>query len=543
MSKSTRHISLLLLLAAVAMIGCSRKSLTPAAQTVSEARPAIDTSLAQKRILEYIDPRAYNLYVNGLIYEEIGNLSAASEAFTDALQYHPNSYEIRYSLAEAYYQLRQYHDAVSVLDVIAPEDAEVYTLRGASYLALGLADSARYAFAQLVKVDPTNTMGYSYLASIYRQQGKLDSLIWAYQHLTRLRPDNDRQWRELGRLQVQAGNNTAAKYSFEQSLEQVNDASNLLSYLGLASIYQEEGHDDSALTIFKQAVQLAPDNVVLNRELAIAYYRVDSLSSAIGYAKHLVELSPDDHTAIRRLAMFYSEADSLLLADSLFTELTLADKNPADYYFLGQIAVKQKRFKDAANRFTVCTQMVDTAVDGWMGLAYAYQQMKQYDQEITALKNALGHVSGDDNQLNLLFSLGAAYEQSGQVPQAESTFEEIIARSPDYAPALNYLGYMLADRGEKLDYARKLIEKAIEVKPDNPAYLDSYGWVLYRLGNFKDALKQLKKAVSLDSDPTIFDHLGDTYKALGNLSDARMWWQKALELSPDDPQLKEKLGN
>ncbi|HKK21651.1 MAG TPA: tetratricopeptide repeat protein, partial [candidate division Zixibacteria bacterium] len=163
--------------------------------------------------------------------------------------------------------------------------------------------------------------------------------------------------------------------------------------------------------------------------------------------------------------------------------------------------------------------------------------------EITALKNALGHVGGDDNQLNLLFSLGAAYEQSGQVPEAESTFEEIIARSPDYAPALNYLGYMLADRGERLDYARKLIEKAVEVKPDNPAYLDSYGWVLYRLGNFKDALKQLKKAVSLDSDPTIFDHLGDTYKALGNLSDARVWWQKALELSPDDPQLKEKLGN
>ncbi len=482
--------------------GCSKKTLSPATQPAEEARPAIVKHLAPRPIEEYIDPRAYNLYVNGLIYEEIGNFKAATESYTDALQYHPNSYQIRYSLGEAYYQLKQFHDVISVLAVIEPEDADVYTLRGASYLSLGVADSAEIAFGNLVRVDPTNTMGYSYLASLYRNQGKLDSLIWAYQHLTRLRPDNDRQWRELGRLQVEAGDNEGAKYSFQQSLEQVNGASNMLSYLGLAAVYQAEEKDDSALAIFKQAIQFDPDNVVLNRELSVAYYRTDSLLPALKYARRLVELSPDDRSATRRLAMFYMEADSLHQSDSLFNILTLGEKNPADFYFLGQIAIRQKRYQDAAESFSVCTQMVDTAMDGWMGLAFAYQQLKEYDQEITALKSALGHVSGDENQIDLLFSLGAAYEQSGQVNEAESTFEEIIARSPDYAPALNYLGYMLAERGEKLDYARTLIEKAVKAKPDNAAYLDSYGWVLYRQGNFKDALKQLKKAVSLDSDPT-----------------------------------------
>ena len=530
-------------LAVILLAGCSNKSLKPEVTDVGEHPETTSIKILPKPVLDFIDPRAYDLYVNGLIYEEIGDLRAAVQSYTDALQFYPNSYEIRYSLGAAYYQVRQYHDAIAVLDVIEPEDADVYTLRGASYLALGLVDSAKIAFTELVHIDPENTMGYSYLAGIYRQQADLDSLIWSYEHLTRLRPDNERQWRELGRLQVEAGDYEEARNSFQQSLNQVNDATNILSYVGLAELLQEEGQIDSALSVYKAAIHLDPDNVVLNRELAIAYYQMDSTAEAVPYAKHLVELSPDDRTAIRRLAMIYMGTDSLKSADSLFNILSLGDKNPIYYYFLGQIATKEKRFQDAVNRFTTFTQLVDTASEGWMALAYSYQQLKQYEDEITALKSGLGHVSGDEETLNLLFSLGAAYEQAGQVAQAESTFEEIIARSPDFAPALNYLGYMLADRGERLDYAKQLIERAVKITPDNAAYLDSYGWVLYRLGDYRQALKQFQKAVSLDSDPTIFDHLGDTYKALGNLSDARAWWQKALDLSPDDTQIKEKLGN
>ena len=147
----------------------------------------------------------------------------------------------------------------------------------------------------------------------------------------------------------------------------------------------------------------------------------------------------------------------------------------------------------------------------------------------------------DPSQLRLLFALGATYEQNGRIEQAVTTFEEIIARAPDNDRALNYLGYMLADRGERLEYAQELIEQAVALSPDNPAYLDSFGWVLYRLGDYETALEHLKRAVALDSDPIMFDHLGDVYQAVGELEQARNWWQKALEIEPDNKQIMEKL--
>jgi tetratricopeptide (TPR) repeat protein len=123
------------------------------------------------------------------------------------------------------------------------------------------------------------------------------------------------------------------------------------------------------------------------------------------------------------------------------------------------------------------------------------------------------------------------------------TFEEVIARSPDYDQALNYLGYMLADRGERLEYAHRLIERAVTISPDNAAYLDSYGWVLYRLGNYDQALVHLQKAVTLGDDSVIFDHLGDVYQAVGDAQQARTWWERALEMDPDNNQIKEKLSH
>ena len=122
-----------------------------------------------------------------------------------------------------------------------------------------------------------------------------------------------------------------------------------------------------------------------------------------------------------------------------------------------------------------------------------------------------------------------------------ATFEEIISHDPDHAQSLNYLGYMLADRGEQLDYARDLIGRAVDLSPDNAAFLDSFGWVYYRMGEYEEALKHLQRAVELDIDPVIFDHLGDTFHALGRVDQAKEWWQRALEQEPDNEDIKRKL--
>jgi len=167
--------------------------------------------------------------------------------------------------------------------------------------------------------------------------------------------------------------------------------------------------------------------------------------------------------------------------------------------------------------------------------------MGQEADEIETYRNGLVHMTEEKNAIKLYFSLGTAFERTGQVDSAITTFEEILKHDPEHSASLNYLGYTLADLNMRLPYARDLIARAVELEPNNAAFLDSYGWVYFRLGQVDSALFYLSQAAQLDSDPVIYDHLGDAYAEKGDLRKAREWWQKALDRQPDNEELREKL--
>jgi tetratricopeptide (TPR) repeat protein len=125
---------------------------------------------------------------------------------------------------------------------------------------------------------------------------------------------------------------------------------------------------------------------------------------------------------------------------------------------------------------------------------------------------------------------------------AEKYFRKCIEMAPDYSEALNYLGYMWAERGTNLTEAKELIEKAVKLEPKNAAYLDSMAWVLFKLDQPREALTWQLQALekSEDPDPTLYDHLGDIYLALEDRDKARESWQKALAIEPNQ-QIQEKL--
>jgi len=457
---------------------------------------------------EKIDARAFNYYVNGTIFEELGDYRSARDNYQLALQIYPESYQIRHSLTVMYLKLGEYNNALAVLDKIEPVDIDVYDLRGICYRALGQSDSAKMAYLKIVELDLNNSAAYSFLAGIYRSFDMTDSVLWAYANLARLRPDNYRLLMELGRLQIQNEQYDKAKISFEKSIDINNNATNILAYIGLGEIYQYNKQLDSAIQVFKEGLEIDSSNIVLHRGLTGIYLELDSLYPAVYHARKLVELS----------------------------------QHPANYYYLGRIALRQDDYPRAVEEFTQLTLLADTAYESWLDLGFAHRRNGDPDKEIVTYQTGLNHMKDEAGAIRLLFTLGATYEQNGRTEDAIATFEEIIAKDPNYDPALNYLGYMLTDQGNKLEYAKGLIEKAVEISPDNAAYLDSYGWVFYQLGQYDEALINLKKAVSLDNDPVIFDHLGDAFKAKGDTDEARIWWQKALEVDPDNTAIREKIN-
>jgi tetratricopeptide (TPR) repeat protein len=121
------------------------------------------------------------------------------------------------------------------------------------------------------------------------------------------------------------------------------------------------------------------------------------------------------------------------------------------------------------------------------------------------------------------------YERMKKFDLSEAEFRKVLQLDPDNAGAMNYLGYMLADRNVRLDEAFQLIKKAVDQDPNNGAYLDSLGWVYYRQGKFSEAEGVLVKAVErAGGDATVHDHLGDVYFKLGKTRDAVTQWQSSL---------------
>jgi tetratricopeptide (TPR) repeat protein len=139
----------------------------------------------------------------------------------------------------------------------------------------------------------------------------------------------------------------------------------------------------------------------------------------------------------------------------------------------------------------------------------------------------------------LFYSRGVALERSGQWPRAEADLKHALALSPDQPLALNYLGYSWIDKGENLSKALKMVERAVELRPDDGYIVDSLGWAFFRLGNFPRAAQLLERATELlPEDPTINDHLGDAYWRTGRLAEARYQWRRALQFKPDADEVK-----
>lgn len=536
-------LPIVLFLAVIIIAGCSKTYKDELVNVKPPTKPLKAKVLKPDFKHEELSYRAYDYYVTALDYEEQKDYTTAAKYYTRALQFHPNSYEIRYSLALNYYWLAQYQDVINLLDVISPNDEDVLLLRGAAYMSSGKADSAVTNYIKLVKLDPDNMAAYMNLSSYYSRTHNLDSLIWVYENITRLRPYLFSNWRDLATYQAQNGEYEKAKQSFQGSLKHNATVENISAYVGLAEMHYLLKHVDSTISTYKQVLEIAPDNIIANTELSLLYVRLDSISQALPYAQNVVVNSPKDLMAKRRLAILYYGTDSLKSADSLFTIIVNAGNvHPINHFYLGRIAIAQEEYEIAVDEFKILTQLADTAIGSWLDLGFAYRKLKDFDNEIKTYQTALPLLKNKDSEVKLLFTMGAAYEQDGQIEEAVSIFEKLITHKPDYAQALNYLGYMLADRNQQLDYAKDLIKKAIKLEPDNPAFLDSYGWVYYRLNKFKKAIKHLKKASSLLSDPIIYDHMGDAYKAIGDHDKAVIWWKKALELTPDDMDIKNKLN-
>ena len=166
---------------------------------------------------------------------------------------------------------------------------------------------------------------------------------------------------------------------------------------------------------------------------------------------------------------------------------------------------------------------------------------KRYGEAVSAYDEAIRRVAaaGLPERWQLFYDRGVSLERSGEWKRAEGDLLHALDLKPNEPMVLNYLGYSWVDRGENLDRGLKMVEKAVELKPEDGYIVDSLGWAHYRMGDYAGAVQYLEKATELvPEDPTINDHLGDAYWQTGRLVEARYQWRRALQFHPQESEIK-----
>jgi tetratricopeptide (TPR) repeat protein len=167
------------------------------------------------------------------------------------------------------------------------------------------------------------------------------------------------------------------------------------------------------------------------------------------------------------------------------------------------------------------------------------ERAKRYQEVVDLSRKALERL-GEARAVR--FALAASLERSGSWEDAEAEFRALLAKHPDDAPSLNYLGYMYADRGLRLEEARDMLLKAVALDPTSGAYIDSLGWVYFRLGSYALAEKHLTEAARLaPTDATVSEHMGDLFSALKDAAKAAEWYRRALECESEEEGQPERL--
>jgi Tfp pilus assembly protein PilF len=165
----------------------------------------------------------------------------------------------------------------------------------------------------------------------------------------------------------------------------------------------------------------------------------------------------------------------------------------------------------------------------WLTLAQMYSRLRRWKDAEDAVAQAEKLSTKQEDKDYTTFIAGSIYERQKKYDQAEELFRRVVNSDPKNAMALNYLGYMLADRGTRLEEALAYIRRAVALDPQSGAYLDSLGWAYFRMGNYEMAEDNLRKAVErTGNDPTVHDHLGDLYQKTGRLKLAATQYERSL---------------
>jgi tetratricopeptide (TPR) repeat protein len=431
-------------------------------------------------------------------------------------------------LGYSYSQTQHYDKAIETYEKALAQEPDNTNLRryyAEALLSMGKNDAARAELQKILKAEPEDGATYKRLALLDREEGRFEPARQELEKARSFSPDDVEIPYQQAQLETTLGNSDKAieilKGLLKQSerpggkytVPEANNRALFLERLGL--VYRDQQKYAPAMDTFKEILALGP----------LQGPRAEML---------IIETLRLEHQPDKALA----EADAAIKAYPKNQELGIEHAT-----MLGERGRVDEAVAEL--RAFLSNRPIDRSV--YISIAQVYLQAKRFGPAEEAIQKALNLSSTPEDREFALYVQGSIYERQKKYEQAEAAFKQVLSTDPLYSPAANYLGYMLADRGVRLEESLQYIQKALQLDPANPAYLDSLGWAYFKMSRYDLAEPPLVKAASkIQDDPTVHQHLGNLYLRMGKPQQAEQEWERALKEWPqatssdfDDEQAKQ----
>jgi tetratricopeptide (TPR) repeat protein len=494
------------------------------------AQNSIEAQKAYKKALE-LDPENEDALTGlALVYQDLGDTTAAADLLKKLAEKNPTPKSLRV-LAGAYEQMKEYALAAQALQralEMNPPDASDLKRQIAQYqTAAKQYDQALKTYQELAADEPNEKSTYLAMSQLYRERHDFANARKMSDKAKSIDPDDlDVRYNEVGLLEAEGKTAEAlqamkslADSTARRSYNQKEKGIRIELLERLANMYRQADRSQEAVDTLKDIINLEPQvGPQMTAEIIETYRQGKEYTKAEQEAEVAVKKWPSDRAV--HLAHARVQAD-------------MGKVDPA--------AAEVKKLIDSKNEREMNLE-----------LAQLYDKGKKYDELGKVLDAAEKLSNSQEEKQTIWFMRGAMYEKMKNLEKSEAEFRKILKVSPDSAGTLNYLGYMLADRNQRLNEALEMIQKAVDQDPNNGAYLDSLGWVYLKLGRLPEAETNLRKAIEFTPrDATVHDHLGDVLIKESKVREAVAQWEVSLkewnssapaDLEPDEvAKVKSKL--
>ncbi|MBA3647681.1 MAG: tetratricopeptide repeat protein [Chitinophagales bacterium] len=574
----------------VAFSSCS--ALKPASADSSQhgslSQNKINPSIASRTPKE-IDPAtlaSQEKFIEAMKMKMLGENQQALNLFKECIKIDPNNAAAFYNAAKIFYDQKQYGDALAFAaqaGKLNPQNEWYLDLYSTLLGGTGNYKEAIRIYDQMLQLDPDNSMAWYNKAFFLDQNNQTEESIKIFNQIEEKFGVNEDVINEKVKLWLKL--NKADKAAAELQKLINNNPDDLRNYSRLVDFYLANKMDDKAYQVLQEMIKIDPDDPRSNLVLATYYSRKGEDEKSFESLKKAFA-SPDLDIDVKIPALLsyipYLQKDGKKKQEALELgkELVNAHLNDAKAHAIyGDILNQLDQFGDAITEYKKSVAIDNSKFAVWQQImylndrinnydsllvisnraielfpdqilafyfnGYANMQLKKYNETITAIGKAIQIGSDDKKQIAGFYSvIGDAYYYLKNNQASDSSYDLALVFDPENAYVLNNYSYFLSVRDEKLTIAKSMAEKANMLVPDSPAYEDTYGWVLYKTGDFQEAKTWLDKALKNggDQDGTILEHYGNVLYKLGETNGAVQYWLKAKDKHVDSDTIDKKIA-